>query len=112
MMTSDEIWDPTVYDVDIDPNSTAFLASNPEQLHKLPTPDFNMTGDYIIAKKLLQNGTIEFDELISGELFGDFHLLKRFLQEELGMNPYWDEFLKVFLMMSVVIQEKYGCILS
>ena len=71
MMSSDKIWDPTILDVDVDPSSTAFLASNPEQLHKLPTPDFNMVGDYIRANKLLQNGTIEFDEFISSELFED-----------------------------------------
>ena len=69
MMTSDKIWDPTVFDVDVDPNSTEFLASHPEQLHKLPTPDFNMLGEYIRVNKLLHNGTIEFDEFISGELF-------------------------------------------
>ena len=53
MMTSDKAWDPTVFDIDVDPNSVAFLASHPEQLHKLPTPDFNMVGDYIRANKLL-----------------------------------------------------------
>ena len=42
---------------------------------------------------------------------GACHLLNKFPQSELGMNPYCVEFLKVCLMRSVVIQEKYGYIL-
>ena len=86
MMTSDKAWDPTVFDVDVDPTSTCFLASHPEQLHKLPTPDFNMLGEFIRVKKLLQNGTIEFDEFISGELFEDA------IQEEDNIDDTEDSF--------------------
>ena len=49
MMTSDKIWDPTVFDIDIDPNSASFLAVHPEQLHKLPSPDYNAVREYIRA---------------------------------------------------------------
>lgn len=52
MMTSDQVWDPTVFDVNIDPNSASFLASHPEQLHKLPSPDYNTVGEYIKANQL------------------------------------------------------------
>jgi hypothetical protein len=70
-----------VFDVDIDPNSTAFLASHPEQLHKLPQ-DYNAFGDYIRANQLLQNGSINFDDFVSGELFEDA------IQDEDLLDPH------------------------
>ena len=66
-------------------NSVSFLASHPEQLHKLPSADFNAIGEYISANKLIQSGSVEFDEFISGELFEDA------IQDEELLDPSPDD---------------------
>ena len=49
IMTSDKVWDPSIFDNDVDPNDGSFLAANPEQLHLLPHDDYNVHGEYIRA---------------------------------------------------------------
>ena len=50
----------------------------------LPSNDYNLVGDYTRANQLLQNGSIEFDDFISGELFEDA------IQDDDLLNSYQD----------------------
>ena len=98
-MTPDQVWEPTVFDVNADPNSTAFLASHPEQLHKLPQ-DYNAFGDYIRANQLLQNGDVTFDDFVSGELFEDA------IQDEDLLDPHDEDYLNSGCLIATTLTSK------
>ena len=47
IFTSDKEWDPTLLDIDVDPNNPTFLLNNPDSLHMLPHPDYDLSGEPI-----------------------------------------------------------------
>eukprot|EP00532_Pseudo-nitzschia_australis_P001585 CAMPEP_0168196100 /NCGR_PEP_ID=MMETSP0139_2-20121125/20298_1 /TAXON_ID=44445 /ORGANISM="Pseudo-nitzschia australis, Strain 10249 10 AB" /LENGTH=564 /DNA_ID=CAMNT_0008120177 /DNA_START=193 /DNA_END=1883 /DNA_ORIENTATION=+ len=55
IITSDQKWNPTVFDNDIDPSSDQFTSENPPNLHLLPHDDYNILGEYMRAT----NATID-----------------------------------------------------
>jgi len=48
-ISSDKVWDPSIFDNDVDPNDTSFFSTNPEQHQLLPHDDYNIQGEYIKA---------------------------------------------------------------
>ena len=49
ILSSEEEWDPRVFDNEIDPESSSFASANPPNLHLLPHDDYNAHGEYIGA---------------------------------------------------------------
>ena len=47
VMTSEQPWDPRLYDDYIDPKSNKYLQANPENLHLLPYDEYDVKGEYI-----------------------------------------------------------------
>ena len=45
IMSSDKVWDPSIFDNDVDPNDASFFSANSEQPHD----DYNIQGNYIQA---------------------------------------------------------------
>eukprot|EP00531_Pseudo-nitzschia_arenysensis_P008891 CAMPEP_0116125882 /NCGR_PEP_ID=MMETSP0329-20121206/6042_1 /TAXON_ID=697910 /ORGANISM="Pseudo-nitzschia arenysensis, Strain B593" /LENGTH=1908 /DNA_ID=CAMNT_0003619941 /DNA_START=154 /DNA_END=5877 /DNA_ORIENTATION=+ len=49
IMTSDQVWDPRVYDNRVSPNDQSYKQANPKNLHLLPHDDYDVKGEYIGA---------------------------------------------------------------
>jgi hypothetical protein len=72
IMTSDKMWDPRVFDKDVDPNDPI----DSDKLTHLPHQDYDLQGEFIHASNRIiapdeHHHSIEFDEFVSDELFED-----------------------------------------
>ena len=48
-MTSDQVWDPSYSDNEIDPTDPSFYENTPDLLQRLPHVDYDVHGEYIHA---------------------------------------------------------------
>ena len=67
-MTSDKDWDPSVYNLNVDPNDPSFRTKYSEQLHMTPHDDYNLEGEYIQnCGDLDRNGHVNFTDWVKTE---------------------------------------------
>jgi len=93
-MTSDKIWDPSIFDNDIDPNDPSFVENSRHLLHLLPHQDYDLEGYYIRSHgtdhqasspstdlgfgtdddpsdTIRKNDIVDFDDFVAANLFED-----------------------------------------
>jgi hypothetical protein len=61
IMTSDKEWDPRIFDNDVNPNDEAYKIANPENLHLLPTEEYDVKGEFIGANNTNVETTAQQD---------------------------------------------------
>ena len=109
-MTSDQKWDPRVFDNEVDPSGSLFISANPPNLHLLLHDDYNILGDCINAQTTgitglvtslsspsgsTDHGTIDFhdhilitDSFTNDENFHDAVEHDSFLDNDVNFN-FW-----------------------
>ena len=94
IMTSDKIWNPNIFDNDVDTTDPSVIANSRNNLHMLPHPDYDLEGEYIRAhgtehqssspsndlgfgtdddpnETILKNEDEDLDDFVADDLFED-----------------------------------------
>jgi hypothetical protein len=94
IMTSDKIWNPNIFDNDVDTTDPSVIANSRNNLHMLPHPDYDLEGEYIRAhgtehqssspsndlgfgtdddptETMLKNEEDDFNDFVGNDLFED-----------------------------------------